>query len=74
MLFDLDFRKNRDPELRARLGPPIVEIPNLHPDLKFKIQLGASNGEKTTGCRQKNVRNSTTTSQKHAYCGTFMEP
>jgi len=40
--FDLDFKKNFDPELRARLGPPIINVSNLHPDLKLKLQVGTS--------------------------------
>ena len=29
--FDLDLRKNFDASVRARYGPPIIQIPNLHP-------------------------------------------
>jgi len=40
--FDIDFRKNFEPALRERFGPPIVNISNLHPALKIKLQIGTS--------------------------------
>jgi len=40
--FDIDFRKNLEPDLYSRFGPPIVSIPDLHPDLKIKLQIGTS--------------------------------
>jgi len=49
ILFDLDFRKNQDPTLRERFGPPIIEVPNLHPDLRVSLQLGTSDSTKTVG-------------------------
>ena len=34
-LFDIDFRKNTEPALQERFGPPIIHIPDLHPDLRI---------------------------------------
>ena len=30
--FDLDLRKNFEEDVRNRFGPPIIQIPNLHPE------------------------------------------
>eukprot|EP00971_Amphidinium_carterae_P269596 5348181-Amphidinium_carterae.1 len=49
VLFDLDFRKNTDAALRDRFGEPIVTVPNLHPDLKIKTQLGTSDSRVNIG-------------------------
>eukprot|EP00971_Amphidinium_carterae_P087959 1740253-Amphidinium_carterae.1 len=49
VLFDLDFRKNTEPELRARFGPPIFNITNLDPRLRFKVQIGTSNSQPEVG-------------------------
>eukprot|EP00971_Amphidinium_carterae_P244491 4854781-Amphidinium_carterae.1 len=40
VMVDLDIRKNFDPALVERFGPPIIDVPNLHKDFKMKIQLG----------------------------------
>lgn len=40
---DLDFRKLREPELQTRFGPPIIDVPQRHPDLKVRFHLGDDN-------------------------------
>ncbi|CAE8727360.1 unnamed protein product, partial [Polarella glacialis] len=47
--FDIDFRKNFDASLRAQFGEPIVQIPNLNPNLRLKVQIGNSNSEPDMG-------------------------
>ena len=44
--FDIDFRKNHDQYLRTRFGPPIVNISNLDPTLRFNLQVGTSDGDR----------------------------
>ena len=47
--FDIDFRKNFNKTLRDRFGPPIVNISNLDPRLRVKVQIGTSNSEPNVG-------------------------
>eukprot|EP00971_Amphidinium_carterae_P081793 1618048-Amphidinium_carterae.1 len=47
--FDLDFRKNSDPSLVERFGPPLIEVPNLHPSLRTRVVLGHSARSISTG-------------------------
>ena len=47
--FDIDFRKNFDPAVRARFGPPVVNISNLDPRLRIKVQIGTSNSQPNVG-------------------------
>ena len=49
VLFDLDFRKNYEPDLVRRFGPPIVSIANLSPNLRVDVQIGTSNSMKAEG-------------------------
>eukprot|EP00913_Durusdinium_trenchii_P009052 g8512.t1 len=43
--FDLDLRKNFDASVRARYGPPIIQIPNLHPGVaNITFRIGTSEG------------------------------
>ena len=49
MVADLDFKKNTDPTLVARFGPPIIQIPNLNPNLTVKLQIGTSNADPNVG-------------------------
>eukprot|EP00428_Durinskia_dybowskii_P054511 CAMPEP_0170321728 /NCGR_PEP_ID=MMETSP0116_2-20130129/61632_1 /TAXON_ID=400756 /ORGANISM="Durinskia baltica, Strain CSIRO CS-38" /LENGTH=118 /DNA_ID=CAMNT_0010574567 /DNA_START=44 /DNA_END=397 /DNA_ORIENTATION=+ len=51
VVFDLDFKKNFDPDIRARFGDPIVNIPDLHPDLRVKLQVCDSNSDTEIGMR-----------------------
>eukprot|EP00971_Amphidinium_carterae_P122565 2426723-Amphidinium_carterae.1 len=49
VMFDLDFRKNLEPAIREAFGAPVIEVPNLHPDLRVSLQLGTSDSSKTVG-------------------------
>eukprot|EP00971_Amphidinium_carterae_P098047 1939909-Amphidinium_carterae.1 len=46
--FDLDFRKNLEPQLRERLGEPILQLP-LHPSLQLKLQVGTTHSSVSVG-------------------------
>eukprot|EP00927_Polykrikos_kofoidii_P005388 TRINITY_DN12133_c0_g1_i5.p1 TRINITY_DN12133_c0_g1~~TRINITY_DN12133_c0_g1_i5.p1 ORF type:complete len:1314 (-),score=134.90 TRINITY_DN12133_c0_g1_i5:23-3964(-) len=49
VLADLDFRKNYEPNLVMRFGPPIVNVPNLHPKLRIRTQIGTSDSAENVG-------------------------
>ncbi|CAJ1329733.1 unnamed protein product, partial [Effrenium voratum] len=48
--FDIDWRKNFEPELIAKHGPPIVQIPDPHPDLRnISVRVHTSNSQSSVG-------------------------
>ncbi|CAJ1432725.1 unnamed protein product [Effrenium voratum] len=48
--FDLDLRKNFEPAIQARLGAPLITIPNPHPDLaRVKVRIGTSHSQPDVG-------------------------
>eukprot|EP00927_Polykrikos_kofoidii_P083553 TRINITY_DN8583_c0_g1_i4.p1 TRINITY_DN8583_c0_g1~~TRINITY_DN8583_c0_g1_i4.p1 ORF type:complete len:1258 (+),score=114.90 TRINITY_DN8583_c0_g1_i4:167-3775(+) len=46
---DIDFRKNFEPDLVARFGPPIITVPNLRPGLRIRLQFGTSHSSMVVG-------------------------
>lgn len=52
VMFDLDLRKNFEPDLVAKYGPPIVSIDNINASLKLIIQTGNSNSMESVGVEQ----------------------
>jgi len=49
VMFDLDFKKNFEPTIASRFGPPIVTVPNRNPNLRVKLTIGTSNSETDVG-------------------------
>eukprot|EP00439_Symbiodinium_sp_Y106_P049873 s5941_g6.t1 len=48
--FDLDLRKNFETALQARFGPPIIPIPNLHPNISsVRVRMGTSHSQPDVG-------------------------
>ncbi|CAE7285369.1 Grm2 [Symbiodinium natans] len=48
--FDLDLRKNFEPALVTRFGPPIITIPDLHPDIaNVTMRIGTSHSQPDVG-------------------------
>ena len=48
--FDLDLRKNWEPELVEEFGDPVIAIPNLNEALRdSSVYIGTSNSASTTG-------------------------
>ena len=48
--FDIDFRKNFEPQLVQKYGPPIVKLTNIHPDLKnVTVRIGTSDSDPDIG-------------------------
>lgn len=48
---DLDLRKHFEPPLVQRFGPPLVNISNIAPNLRFKVQTCDSNSDTAIGMR-----------------------